>query len=322
MGIPLFLAQLGERVLDTLRKMGIITLCKSIKKINEFKDEAKEILANVEEEGNVCSNDYKKWQETYRINTVACSSFISGQLCGLEGIDFDISRRKIAYFGSASACISDDVIDKNPDLDARRFRFLDSQYHSNGKDDETQRLFYTFHSGLENLLPNEFKERFNQLIEKYNQFQEMAGDLKKDITPEEVLNIKNGTGGYPILLLHRMMFPRYWDIPQNFSPNYDSSNIILPRTKDEAIFNFGALISRIDDLSDLEWDLKDSRKSLATEKLVTWNSLNEDIKYVKEGLARFYPDKRVKSAMRLYSAPTMHAVHNIENLVYKIRSKK
>ncbi len=301
--------------------MGLITLCNAVRKIKKLKEEANIVLANVEKENNP-SQENKKWRETYRLNTVACSSFIANQLCNFEGKDFDFEKRSIAYLGSASACISDDIIDKNTNIDSRAFRFLDTRYHSDISRESGKELFYSFHSGLEKLLPEDFGLSFKTLIERYNHLQEWARDLRRGMDSGKVLEIKNGTGGYPILLLHKMMFPEYDDISQSFSPDYRTKENIIPKTKDNAIFNYGALISRIDDLSDLNWDLKDSRKSLATEGLVTWKSLKKDVNYVKHGLQKFYPKNSVDSVMKLYSAPTMHLAHIIENLIYKIKDKK
>jgi len=299
--------------------MSLAKLSESIKKIQTYKRESEKILASARDDNKQLTQDNKKWRETYRLNTVAVSSFVASQLCRLENLDFNVERRKIAYFGAAAACISDDIIDKNPEIDPRAFRFLDGSYNSNESNSGNTRLFYLFHSEMERLLPQSFATNFKNLIAKYNQFQELAGDLRKDISQNEVLNIKNGTGGYPILLLHRMMHPSDSDIQLGFSPDYDLEKNILPKTKEQAIFNYGALVSRVDDLDDLKWDLRDSRKSLATEGLVSWRSLKNDVDYVSEGLKKFYSESDVNNVMDFYSTPWMHVLSTASNLVARAK---
>lgn len=282
--------------------MGLISLYKGIKDIKQMKAEAdivlEETIANYPE----LRQEYERWRTTHRINTTAYCAFIAGQFCKLEGIKFDEEKRKIAYLGSAAACISDDLIDKTASIDIREVYFLDTMNHQTAKREDEQGLFYAFHSGLESLLPDDFKSRFNELIGLYNKAQMWGRKLNWHPNHEEITEIKNGTGGYPILVLYSIIFPENNDSIRDFIDFYVPQEMKMPETKANAIFNYGAMISRADDLADLELDKAEGRKSLATEGLVTWKSLEQDIKYAKKGLKKFYPEKTVDLAMNICSA--------------------
>lgn len=285
--------------------MGLVSLCKSVISVKRLKFEAEHVLDN--EIADMCgfNPEYENWKKTYRLNTVAISGFLADQLCKLEGEKFDYEKRKIAYFGASAACISDDLIDKGI-KDFKSFRLFSKKQSGN-------ELFDMFNSNLMKLLPEGFAEKFRNIIGFYNYSQEQTSNLLKDIESSEVLKIKNNTGGFPLILLDRMMFPEKEDLPNDFHPNYDSIKKTLPLSKDEAIFNYGAMISRIDDLNDLEWDFAEGRKSLATEGLVTWKSLKEEFNYVRGGLRDFYPKKNVDNVMDIYSPLIIHLSSDIVN---------
>jgi len=296
--------------------MKLVNLCKTIIDLKKLKKDAKRVLDNEIANSHELITEYNKWKRTYRLNTVVLSAFLANQLCKLEERGFDYKRRKRAYVGASTACISDDIIDKGAIKDSRKVRLLTSTPEPL----EDFRLFYSFNSCLVKLLPNDFTKRFKKLIEKYNYVQEKARTLTKNLNPKEVLEIKNNTGGFPLILLHRIMFPEKKDLPNDFHPNYDSIKETLPLSKDEAIFNYGVMISRIDDLNDLEWDIEEGRKSLATERLVTWKTLKIDVNYVGKGFRKFYSKSNVDKIMSVYSPLMMHFASDIVN--FRARMEK
>jgi len=155
----------------------------------------------------------------------------------------------------------------------------------------------------------------SQLINKYNEAQRQGRKLNEELSNLELTTIKNNTGGYPAILFYKIIFPCSEDFSNDFIPYYAPKEEIMPKTKTHAIFNFGAMLSRLDDLSDLKLDKNSGTKSLATQGLVTWNSLNQDLKYVGGGLKAFFPEKEVDSAMQIYSPGTMRILHFIERLL-------
>lgn len=298
--------------------MGMISLCKAIKDMKRMKTEAAVALGDAVKDHPELSAEYEKWIGTYRLNTTAASAYVAGQFCNLEGMRFNEERRKRAYLGSATACISDDLIDKTSTIKPGEVYLFDGRGQSINKDEyPALGLFYAFHSGLEGLLPGNFKSRFRGLITKYNLSQEQGRKLNGNVNNIEIVKIKNEIGGYSFLLLHRIIFPEENDLGNGFTPFY-LPKTTLPATKDNAIFNFGAMFCRLDDLDDLEKDKGENRRSLATEGLVTWKSLKQDIMYVKNGFRIFYPRDRVDLFMSIYSPWSMHLVSNIGNLLEKI----
>ena len=298
--------------------MGLISLYKEIKDIKNMKSEADIVLRDSVANYPELAQEYQRWRKTYRMNTTVCSAFIARQFCKLEGMEFDEEKRKKAYLGSAAACISDDLIDKTTSIDIREVYFLDTINHQTAKREDEQGLFYAFHSGLENLLPDDFKSRSGELIGLYNQAQMWGRKLNWHPNHEEIIEIKNGTGGYPILLFYNIVFPENEDSTRDLIPLYAPQEMKMPETKAGAIFNYGAMMSRADDLADLELDKAEGRKSLATEGLVTLKSLGQDIKYVKDGLKKFYPEKVVDLAMNLCSVRTIRSVSAMTKTMTKI----
>ena len=294
--------------------MGLISLYKELKDMKNLKSEAdimlRDSIANYPE----LAQEYQKWRKTHRMNTTLCSAFIAGQFCKLEEREFDEEKRKKAYLGSAAASISDDLIDKTTSMDIKEVYFLDTTNHQTAKREDQQGLFYAFHSGLESLLPDDFKSNSKELIGLYNQAQKRGRKLNWHPNHEEVVGIKNGTGGYPILLFYNIIVSENEYSSRDLIPLYAPQEMKMPETKAGAIFNYGAMMSRADDLADLELDEAEGRKSLATEGLVTWKSLEQDIKYVKDGLKKFYHEKVVDLALNLCSARTIHSVSVISKI--------
>lgn len=303
--------------------MGLKNVHRIISEIKRIRFEADGILLeHIRRNNPKVSQYYEQWRKTYRLNTTAATAFISEQFCKLENAKFDVERRKRIYFAAATACLSDDLVDKAA-INPRKVYFLDTRYHSANRLSEEQKLFHTFHSGLEKLLPEDFKLKFGGLIKRYNQAQERGQQLNGKLTDETLRKIKDGTGGYPSLLLHRITFPEREDPTLNgFAPAYTPKGREIPKTEEEAIFNYGAMLSRIDDLSDLKWDKIEGRKSLATENYVTWNSLKQDVDYVKNGLNRFYSEEIVSEVMDFYDPRTIRMVNFIGNLITRLSKKE
>ncbi len=295
--------------------MGLGDIVHAVKETREFRKEAEIALSQALPSCLELETEYKSWRKTYRLNTIACCTFVANQLCKLEGKAFDNEKRQRVYFGAAAACISDDLIDKSHNFNSREVYFLDSHTYSMEKTSSLQKLFYVFHSKLERLLPQNFESRFKELISRYNEAQKHGRKLNKEIDDLELITIKDNTGGYPAALFYKIIFPDSGDFPEDFSPDYSPRKGRLPKTKMHAIFNFGAMFSRLDDLSDLKPDKENKVKSLATQGLVTWNSLEQDVKYVKDGLKIFFPEKKVESVMEIYSPSAMKTLHLIERLL-------
>jgi len=254
-----------------------------------------DVLIDYPEYASFC----EAWKKTYRLNTVACSSFIAKQFFKLEGVQFDEELRKRVYVASATACVSDDLTDGSDQIDPKEVFLLDRKNHRNKTANIGQQFFYALHSGLVGILPQDFEFKFEQLIKRYNQYQEKGRGLNSDISPEEIIRIKNGTGGFPFLLLYAISFPEVDDLPASFESDYSLHS--LPETKEGAIFNYGSMLSRLDDLDDLKYDSRKNRKSLATERLTSWREIGNDIEYVRSGLERFYPKERVDSVISIYT---------------------
>lgn len=293
--------------------MSIKGMYKGLKELKKLKVEADDFLKENVQSVPKVSEEYERWRKTHRINTVAVSAFVAKQICGLEKQDFNKAKRKIAYLGSAVAGISDDLIDRNL-INPEKVYFLDRKMHRRNNLKGELGLFHIFHHELEKLIPNTFKNDFKEIISKFNFSQKQGRRLKGDLSKEDLIKIKDETGGYSFILLHRLMFPNNPDLPKNFNPNYSPEEMNMPKTKDHAFFNFGAMFSRIDDLDDLKYDKINGMKSLATERIITWNSLRRDIKYTKKGLKKFYSLKRVDSVMSFYSVNISHFISVIYNL--------
>jgi len=300
--------------------MGLVSLYKAIKEMRRMKIEADGMLEKSIEDCPEVADEYEKWRKTYRLNTTAFCAHVARQFCKLEGEEFDREKKKKAYLGSASACMSDDLTDKSLGVDSKEVYFLDERYHLDEKLEGELGLFYALHSALERSLPSDFQSRFRGLIGRYNEAQERGKELNGSAGKEEVIEIKNGTGGYPFLLLHRITFPDREDLTEDFAPDYSPRESITPMTKDHAIFNFGAMASRFDDLSDSERDKSEGRISLTTEGLVNWKTIGQDRQYVREGFLRFYPEERVESVMSIYSSCTIPILDGILSLVRKIKN--
>ncbi len=294
--------------------MGLLEILKAVKQTKSLKNEARMILSKTLEHFPSLKSEYETWSKTFRLNSVACSAYITGQLCYLEGREFSLDKRTRVYVVAAAACIADDLIDKE-NIDPKTLTFFDSRNHSTPENSQ-QALFYIFHSELEGLLPKNFKLRFNELIKRCNQAQEQGRSLNTQLKPEEIIEIKDHTGGYPALLLYKITFPDTERI-ESFKPDYSPLKNTPPVSKEHAIFNLGAMLSRLDDLSDLKTDRENNQRSLASENLVTWKSFKDDVKYTKEGLKLFYPTKKVNRIMKLYSPNLIKLSDSAEKLISK-----
>lgn len=289
--------------------------------MRRMKPEAVSVLDDVLSDSPEVLPFYEDWKKTYRLNTVVCSAYLSKQFCRLEGNSFDEELGKRVYIASAAACVSDDLTDKSNQTDLAEVYLLDKRNHKDKPDNVEQQFFYALHSRFLHLIPSNFEVRFKNLIERYNQYQEMGRNLTTSIRPEEIVRIKNGTGGFPFLLLYAITFPETNDLPVDFEPVY--SHQFLPDTKQKAIFNYGAMVSRLDDLDDLEYDSRENRKSLATEGLTNWREIRGDVECVRRGLERFYPRGRVDEAIGIYTPVSLlRFTSKIGNLLARIRKVK
>ncbi|MCK5063035.1 MAG: hypothetical protein KAR23_03840 [Candidatus Aenigmarchaeota archaeon] len=298
--------------------MGTIKLVKALKDIRQLKKEADVVLEDIiVERYPELESAYDRWSDTYRMNTTAVCAYMAYHFCRLEGVDFDSDRKKKAYVSTAAAVISDDLIDYKIVKDASEAYMLQSSGITDKNTHYLKALFNAFNSYLEEILPDSFCTEFKELIEQYNLAQEKSLMLDEDISKDDIILIKNGTGGYPSLLLYSIMFPENEDHVKDIDPSYPV-NSKLPSKKSQAIFNYGVMVSHLDDIMDLNYDKIMGKKSLATEGIISWDSLNSDIRYVGSGLEKFYPKKNVKDVMNLFSPTSIRTVLFMLNMLERI----
>ena len=230
---------------------------------------------------------YLHWFGDQRtINAASITKTFNEAICDLENQEFDSVRRDISYFAGATARISDDLTD-NKEIDPHHVFLLNSQNENSYSN--SLGLFYALNLGLESLLPFDYLYRFRETKNRYNQSQVDSLRLfEKDVTYKEIIDIKNRTGGYSAFLLYTFMFPEIEDPSVGFNGDYNP-NGNLPITKEGALYNLGAWLSRIDDLYDKVLDNRRGMKQLATEGLVTWKELKLETQYTFDGLGQFYP---------------------------------
>ncbi|MDP3728487.1 MAG: hypothetical protein Q8R18_03465 [bacterium] len=279
----------------------LMRLFRIYRKLKQGETEAYKVLEDfVSENHSSQFPTYQRWSSTPRkLACPALTTMLGEQFCYLEDQELTRQRKDIALFSGAAARISDDLTDSRL-VEPAEVYLLDAKQRDNVT--EEQSLFYLFNERLEELVsPFDFKNRFRNLIKKYNEAQQRGRDLQNPLSTQEVVTIKDQTGGYPFLLLHALMFPHQEDPSLNFSPNYNPNNGTV-KTKSEALFNLGALVSRLDDIYDEKLDRKTGHKSLATEGVTSWKTIEKEIVYVDGGLRQFYPDDRVEKTMDDYKA--------------------
>ena len=296
--------------------MGLIDLLKAKQRISCFKTEAEQVLRELIGKSDDLSTVYEKWRKTFRLNTVACSAFTAYNFCEFEGTEFDEVKRRRVYVASATACIADDLMDSPACPDARQYYLFDIQ-----QDEQvistTENLFYFFHTELEKLAGDSFASRQSVLIKRFNKVQEAGSKLNKGMDKDEVIRVKDGTGGYSALLLYAITLPESDALPVDFIPQYNL--MIPPSTKSHAIFNYGAFLSRLDDLNDKYWDRSEGRISLASEGHISWSSLQQDIDYLRTGLSQFYPIIRVNDVMSIFTVNSMRFTFGVTNTVARMK---
>lgn len=223
--------------------------------------------------------------------------FISRALCDLEGREYRDLEFRVSVLAGSAAAISDDILDERQNIPFSQIRLFEDYEGETGKGNLG--LFYVFNRSLLKSLPPDFTEKFERIIKEYNLAQEDSSRLFGDIEDEEVIDIKNRAGGYSILLLYSMLFPENSfavDRPVYLSP---------PLTKHEALYTFGAWLSRVDDLWDAKKDVSKGMKQLATKGLVTWKSLPGETLRMRKCLEDYFPEERVTKMMDKHYAPLM-----------------
>ena len=276
--------------------MGLLRLYRMMDKYSIRARKADEIFSRYIKTNNpALISVYDEWASIKRnINCPALTSLLGERLCELEKRVFDLNKRNVSFFAGAAGRISDDLIDDRI-VSAEEVYFLgDNKKESKNS---KQLLFYAFNDRTIELLPKDFMEKFSDIIKLYNDAQREGSCLSGDYDFQRIKEVKDKTGGYPILLLYNLMNPEERDLSVNFSPNYDSQNWTLPKTKGEAIFNLGVFMSRADDVYDKEFDMKQGIKSIATESDFGWKDVRREIKYIEAGLERFYPKESIKETI-------------------------
>ncbi len=259
---------------------------------NSYLKQSKSLLREVVPIGLLA--ELEAWLPKRRLMDPAI--FISKAMCDLEGYIYGERELKISVLAGSTAAVSDDLIDSQLDIPHTKLRLLKD--YRGIVEDGSLGLFYIFNRALLGALPTYFRERFKETIRGYNKAQEDSTRLfDPTITRDEIINIKDRAGGYSILLLHAMIFPHESVIVNN--PNYQRN----PLTKQEALYNYGAWLSRVDDLWDATKDSSRGMKQLATEGIATWESLPAETQRMKEGLETHFSRTRVKSMIEEHYTP-------------------
>lgn len=219
--------------------------------------------------------------------------FIACTLCEFEGTPFDSVRRATAILAGAAAGMADDLIDERRAA-AQDVRLLTSYSQANRPGHELA-LFDAFNAGLRAKLSREFCDRNGALIHEYNRAQIDTGMLlDAAVDRVVVINTKDRVGGYSTLLLHAMMFPDESIACDHVEEEYRPEHV---PTKTQALYNFGAWLSRVDDLWDEENDRDRGIKQLATEGIVTWDDLPALTARTFAGLQKYYSPHRVETVL-------------------------
>ncbi len=298
--------------------MSLVKLAKATKTVRDSKVEIDRVLKEaVSGSGLEIERAYAQWRQTYRLSTIACCGLLARQFYQLEDKEFDSFSRVKAHIASATACLADDLIDNYRQQNPREVYFLDDREHRPTKEGGEKNLFYRLNEVLQEILPTDFRARFGNLIQRYNVAQ-VESDKLGSATSEEVISIKDATGRYPFLLIYKILFPET-PFHEGFNPSYNVRGGKLPTTKSGAIFNFGALMSRLDDLSDKRFDKLAGKKSLATEGLTSWGTVSRDIDFVRAGFNRFYSSANVEEVMAVYSPRALQFATCLSNTISRIR---
>ena len=243
---------------------------------------------------SILSKELETWLPKRRLMDPAI--FISKAICNLEGHIYGERELRISVLAGSAAAVSDDLIDSKSNIPCNRLRLLED--YGRNVESGSLGLFRAFNQGLLGTLPTDFREQFKETIRQYNKAQEDSAILFYPlITRDEVMDIKDRAGGYSILLLHAMMFPNEGVMVTN--PNYQRN----PITKQESLYNYGAWLSRVDDLWDATKDGSRGMKQLATERIVTWESLPTETQRMKKGLEAHFSRARVKDMIEEHYAP-------------------
>lgn len=239
---------------------------------------------------------FENWLTQRRLMDPAI--FINRAMCDLEGRIFGDHELKVSVLAGSAAAIADDVLDSKQGTDYSNL-FLFGDHKETGERRELN-LFYALNQGLMSVLPVDFRSRFGRAIMEYNRAQQDSINLfNSEITLEGITDIKDRAGGYSILLLHAMVFPD--ETVGVTNPNYQKR----PTTKQEALYDYGAWLSRVDDLWDIRSDSSKRMRQLATEGIVSWDSLPMETERMKAGLNNYYLSRRVQEMIVKHYSPLL-----------------
>jgi hypothetical protein len=240
------------------------------------------------------STVFERWLPKRRMMDPAI--FINRAMCDLECSIFGDRELEISVFAGSTAAISDDLLDYQLGIDYDKLLLLGDYKETEDKGELG--LFSVFNQRLTNSLPSNFRDRFNKTIVEYNRAQRDSKKLlDTEITREEIVDTKNRAGGYSILLLHAMIYPE--ESVNITCPDYRR----VPSTKQEALYNYGAWLSRVDDLWDIDNDVSKGMKQLATEGIILWETLQEETERMKSGLKFHYSSERVEEMILRHYSP-------------------
>jgi hypothetical protein len=245
--------------------------------------------------------EFNSW--LYERRMIDPAIFLGESLCDLENCVFEDKSFLISVFVGAAGAIADDLIDKGAFEDIDQVGLLIDQSSRPPQNSKRMELFYIFDLELQQIIPVGFKQRNNELIVRYNRAQIDSRKLfYPSVTKEEVIDIRNRVGGYTIISLHRLLFPNkiisIEDIDEDYKPLE-----LLPSSKSQALYNYGAWTNRVDDLWDEEKDRKIGMKQLAIEGCISWDDLPKETKKVFNDLSLFYPVDVVEKVFEKYFAP-------------------
>lgn len=242
-------------------------------------------------------DDLDAWLRKRRLMDPAV--FISLALCDLERLEFDAQRFERAVLAGAAAAIADDLIDVQsgvPYEETELFR-NSHQRHTRG----VLGVFAAVNRGLIVSVGPGFCRRFAAIINAYNQAQMDSAQLSTPSTsPTDILDIKTRAGGFSVLLLYALMFPQ-WDDAVS-----DVALVEEPGSQSEALYGFGAWLSRVDDLWDVDKDRAQGIRQLATEGLVTWNTLPGETATMVNRLRSYFRNTSVDTWLENHYAPLLN----------------
>ena len=199
-------------------------------------------------------DEYNSWTRNKRnLTAMVITKFGSEALCDLEGKLFNEYMKDVSFFGGAIGRIADDLLD-NGEVNPEEVYILNNEVYENGN--QKLSLFYCLSEGIKFLLPVYFEKDFGNIIREFNKSQEDSLKLLNPfIHPEKIIDIKDRTGGYSVLLSYSAIFPEEEDLSLSLVGGYNL-NGSSPITKADALYNFGAWLSRVDDLYDKHYDKK------------------------------------------------------------------